>query len=400
MAILVQSFLNSATRLTTTATTATTVAQLKTLVNAIEGVSTSIMEFYIINPSTTSTALVSGTLGSYGVTTATTIYSSNTISTATNKVDRQLAKLELAQLRRQAAGNPDATYYRTHNIYDVNLLADKYTGNTSTVGTTSTLVEARPWSIFLPTRLFAASEKGVWFDPSDITTLFQDSTGTLAVTAVGQPVGKMLDKSGNGYHATQSTAGKRPTYQIDPYGYGYLAFDGVDDFMVTGSIDFTGTATMTASVGVLLETPSPVGGSVAVEFGNVNAINGSFYITAPANNADHSFALRGTTLISARAANISSNDDILTGIFDISQATKELELIPRLNGVQIPNADITWAGTTAGTGNFGNQPMYIGSRLGTSLFFKGHLYGTVIRGKKSTANEILLTEAWINRNLD
>jgi len=65
MPILVQSFLNSATKLSTTATTATTVSQLKTLVNAIEGVSTSIMKFYIVNPSTTSTALVSGTLGSY-----------------------------------------------------------------------------------------------------------------------------------------------------------------------------------------------------------------------------------------------------------------------------------------------------------------------------------------------
>jgi hypothetical protein len=103
------------------------------------------MEFYIVNPSTTATVLVSGTLGSYGITTATTIYSSNTISTATNKVDRQLAKLELAQLRRQSAGNTGTDYYRSHNIYDVDLLADKYTSNTSTVGTTSTLVVHRPW---------------------------------------------------------------------------------------------------------------------------------------------------------------------------------------------------------------------------------------------------------------
>ena len=145
MAILVQSFLNSATRLSTTATTSTTVVQLKTLVNAIEGVSTSIMEFYIVNPSTTATVLVSGTLGSYGVTTATTIYSSNTISTATNKVDRQLAKLTLAQLRRQAGGNTSTNYYRVYNVYDINLLADKYTSNTSTVGTTSTLAVHRPW---------------------------------------------------------------------------------------------------------------------------------------------------------------------------------------------------------------------------------------------------------------
>ena len=146
MPILVQSFLNSATKLSTTATTATTVAQLKTLVNVAEGVSTSIMEFFIVNSSTTATVLVSGTLGSYGITTATTIYSSNNISTATNKVDRQLAKLDLAQLRKQAGGNTTTNYYRKLNTYDIDLLADKYTSNTSTVGTTSTLVIGRPWT--------------------------------------------------------------------------------------------------------------------------------------------------------------------------------------------------------------------------------------------------------------
>jgi hypothetical protein len=146
MAILVQSFLNSATKLSTTATTATTVAQLKTLVNAIEGVTTSTMQFYIINPSTTATVLVSGTLGSYGITTSTVIYSSNNISTSTSKVSRQLAKLALAQLRRQASGNTSTNYYREYNVYNVDLLADKYTSNTSTVGTTSTLVVHRPWT--------------------------------------------------------------------------------------------------------------------------------------------------------------------------------------------------------------------------------------------------------------
>lgn len=146
MAILVQSFLNSATKLNISATTATTVSQLKTLVNAAEGVSTSIMQFYIINSSTTATLLVSGSLGSYGITTATVIYSSNNISTSTSKVDRQIAKLELAQLRRQAGGNTTTNHYRVYNIYDVDLLADKYISNTATIGTTSTLVEHRPWT--------------------------------------------------------------------------------------------------------------------------------------------------------------------------------------------------------------------------------------------------------------
>lgn len=42
--------------------------------------------------------------------------------------------------------------------------------------------------------LFAAGEEGGWFDPSDFSALFQDSAGTTPVTAVGQPVGLLLDK--------------------------------------------------------------------------------------------------------------------------------------------------------------------------------------------------------------
>ena len=52
--------------------------------------------------------------------------------------------------------------------------------------------------ITLPQRiraLFAAGEQGVLYDPADFSTLFQDSAGTTLVTAVGQPVGLVLDKS-------------------------------------------------------------------------------------------------------------------------------------------------------------------------------------------------------------
>lgn len=58
--------------------------------------------------------------------------------------------------------------------------------------------------------LFAAGEQGVWYDPADFSTLFQDAAGTIPVTALEQPVGRMLDKSGRGNHATQATAAARP----------------------------------------------------------------------------------------------------------------------------------------------------------------------------------------------
>jgi hypothetical protein len=49
--------------------------------------------------------------------------------------------------------------------------------------------------LFSPASLFRNSEQGVWYDPSDFSTMFQDSAGTTPVTAVEQPVGLILDKS-------------------------------------------------------------------------------------------------------------------------------------------------------------------------------------------------------------
>lgn len=57
--------------------------------------------------------------------------------------------------------------------------------------------------------LFGGGEQGAWYDPSDLSTLFQDAAGTVPVTAMEQPVGRMLDKSGRGNHAFQATTTKR-----------------------------------------------------------------------------------------------------------------------------------------------------------------------------------------------
>lgn len=43
--------------------------------------------------------------------------------------------------------------------------------------------------------LFSNNEVGFAYDPNDLTTLYQDAAGTIPVTAAGQPVGLMLDKS-------------------------------------------------------------------------------------------------------------------------------------------------------------------------------------------------------------
>ena len=62
---------------------------------------------------------------------------------------------------------------------------------------------------FSPASLFAASEPGIWLDPSDPATVFSDPEGTTQAE-IGDPVALVLDKSGNENHATQPVVASRP----------------------------------------------------------------------------------------------------------------------------------------------------------------------------------------------
>lgn len=56
-------------------------------------------------------------------------------------------------------------------------------------------LEQAPLNLRSSARAIAAANNGALFDPSDLSTLYQDAAGTTPVTAVEQPVGLMLDKS-------------------------------------------------------------------------------------------------------------------------------------------------------------------------------------------------------------
>jgi len=87
-----------------------------------------------------------------------------------------------------------------------------------------------------PAQLYLASEQGAWYDPGDLSTLSQTSGGTLGNVAVGDPVGKMLDKSGNGKHFTQPVSALRPILRQDSNGFYYLEGDNTQKWMsVIGS---------------------------------------------------------------------------------------------------------------------------------------------------------------------
>lgn len=84
-----------------------------------------------------------------------------------------------------------------------------------------------------PDSLFASGEVGAWYDPSDLATVWQDSARTTP-GAVDQPVGALDDKSGNGNHLVQATAGLRPILRRSG-ALTYIERDGVDDVLATAA---------------------------------------------------------------------------------------------------------------------------------------------------------------------
>ena len=237
---------------------------------------------------------------------------------------------------------------------------------------------------FVPSTLFASGEEGAWYDPSDLSTMFQNSDGTGA-PAIDSPVGYIADKSGNGNHAIQATSSKRPTLKQSGSLY-YLEFEGAQG-LATSAIDFTGTDEMTVSAGITKDTLDTA--VIAELSGNVTGNLGSFRLAAISTASGlYRFQSRGDgTAQASNASPFGTGTSVLTGIGDISGP----ECTIRVDGTQ--EATNT---TTQGAGNYGNKTLNIGARSnGTTLFLDGRIYSLIIRGATCTATELTLLEDYI-----
>jgi len=247
---------------------------------------------------------------------------------------------------------------------------------------------------FNPTSaLFAAGEQGYWLDPSDFSTMFQDAAGTTPVTAVGQSVRRMLDKSGRGNTFTQANVANAPALQVDANGRHFLLFDGVDDWLQTGTITpgtdkaqvFAGLTKNNETVAIVLET----GTSIGENSGALYLVTGAD--PAPANR--YSSLARGSASASpsmAATTNTGNAPDtaVISAIHDIAGDLSRI----RRNGVT--GTDAT---ADKGTGNFLAYPHYVGRRAGTSLPFNGRIYQLICRfGSNLTAAQITQAETFVN----
>lgn len=240
--------------------------------------------------------------------------------------------------------------------------------------------------------LFRNGEQGAWYDPSDLTTLFQDSGGTTPVTATGQPVGKILDKSGRGNHATQSTTTSRPTLQQDGTGRYYLSFDGTDDVLATSSINFSASDKMTVACGARKLSDAAIAELLDLSYASSG---GSFFLrngTATAGGNAWSSGSRGSSGASVSlVATATGYTSPITSVLVTSLSISTDANVLRVNGVSAATA----AGDQ-GSGNFGNLPLYIGRRSNGTLPFNGRIYSIVIRGATTSGTQLSALESYVN----
>ena len=241
--------------------------------------------------------------------------------------------------------------------------------------------------------LFSNGEQGFFYDPNDLSTMYQDAAGTIPVTAQGQPVGLMKDKSGRNNHAYQTVSASRPILQRNATtGAYYLAFDGADDFLQTSNIDFTNTNKVSLFAGVR-KLSDAAAGMVFELSSSIGTSNGVFNLAAPSvnQNPEYVFSSKGTATSTARATGFTAPiSSVVSAIGDIPKP----RVVIRVNGVVKQEKLLS-----QGTGNYGNQSLYIGRRGGVSVPFNGHIYGIICIGKLVSDSETTAIEKEIAKRV-
>ncbi len=68
----------------------------------------------------------------------------------------------------------------------------------------------------------------IWYDFTDISTLWQDTGATSSVAADGDPIARVDNKGSLAVNITQATGSKQPAYDTDFVSHGGGLFDGTD----------------------------------------------------------------------------------------------------------------------------------------------------------------------------
>lgn len=222
-----------------------------------------------------------------------------------------------------------------------------------------------------------------WYDVSDWTTMFQDTAGTIPVTAVGQKVMLHKDKSGGGNHRQISDVNKAPTLR-----QGYLEVDSTSRLSTVTdgpsspklpSTDFTLAAALQA-------TKTGPGAGVFLVASQKTGLDGGFTFTMPA------YTDGGLGISLNKSEGFAT---IYAGAKNTAPTTVAFKLQGSPSLVQLYSGTVmNDTNQDLGIGDFWKAKMHFYNDSSDITPFEGRDYGVAIIGAKVLPEEFQLLRDW------
>ena len=196
---------------------------------------------------------------------------------------------------------------------------------------------------WLPTELFSTGAQGAFYLPEP-ENLFQDAAMTIPVTASGDPVGAMMDLSGNGNSAKQSVSTNRLIYSTNGT-FNWIAFDGVDDFLQ-------------ATYGAAVTPPC----TLSLAMNRLDTATGAVLLSGPDAENRHQISISGTgTLIGVSGSSVLSGSSLPIGKHIITLVINGADSSLRVDGIVTVSGtlddSVATTGLTIGAVWFGSYPI-------------------------------------------
>jgi hypothetical protein len=242
---------------------------------------------------------------------------------------------------------------------------------------------------FLPTLI---SGMQLWLDFSDATTLFTDA-GTTNVTADGQAIYQVNDKSGNGANFVQATSAARPIYRR---GYknnlDVARFDGSNDFMRCNK-EFMNFPSLTVASVWRYENTSHTG-ELFRDYGSVS--NKTFWIgqttgtitTEARDNSDPRVSL---------AVNIAHNTAATFFVYMARLDASTGTMYAEVNGSGSTTTNANYDSTNTWEGTFQGNPTLGALNTGAVNFLNGYICEHIIYSSAVSDNEFAGLRQYLNK---
>jgi len=253
--------------------------------------------------------------------------------------------------------------------------------------------EINAWN---PADLFLNNENGVWFDPSDLFTMDQTTVpGSQPITASGQTVRYIGDKSPNVHDATNGGAG---AIYREAGATKYLEFNGTNTELAfqpanmaagKGFVTLVVAAYANASAveGVMLHVSRDIVGLLRCEISKSTANVGTF--SNRRLDSDGFIARSGVT-------SIADASHVIIVEFDYDADTGALYIDGSVADVTTSDLNTSAPGPTSNTPSADGR---LGSRSSNGRYFNGRLYGALSLDRELTATEKISLISWLTAKM-